>query len=92
LTIRRWVCTVADDHSLALATTNAKCGDAAMKICSVHLVQQRDQNSTPTGSDWVPECDRASVRVHAFRLDVELADDRKRLSRERLVELEHVDL
>jgi hypothetical protein len=51
-----------------------------------------DEDPAVAGPNRVPERDRSTMTVGAFGVDVELSEHREPLRRERLVELEQIDL
>ena len=57
-----------------------------------HLVEERRRELGARAAEWMAEGDRAAVDVEAFRIDRQLAQARQHLRRERLVQLDEVDL
>src|SRR5918996_3830762 len=81
-----------DDHGVALAPTGADGGHAEPAPAPPQLVHERHQDARAAGADRVAERDRAAVHVHLRLVDAEHAHRVERHRRERLVDLEQVDL
>src|SRR5450759_2700319 len=83
---------VADYQSLPLTTADAERGEAAPGVAAAHLVQKGDEDPAAAGSDRMPKRDRPAMGVDPFGVDVQLPEHGERLRRERLIELEQIDV
>src|ERR1700680_1030080 len=81
-----------DHHGDALATPDAHSRNAQLDVAARHLVQERGENACPAGTDRMTQRNCASVDVHPVLRDGQLPTHRHRLSGERLVELEEIDV
>src|SRR5581483_9181965 len=81
-----------EERRLTLADADAERRDAVPAAAPAQLVQQGDDETRPAHAERVPDRDRAAVDVHLRLVEAELANDGERLRRERLVELDEVDL
>src|SRR5512146_2086362 len=75
----------------AHAAPDAHRDRAQGSVSPLHLVQQRGGELRTRAPQRVPQRDRAPVDVDLVRIQGELADHRKRLCGEGLVQLEEVD-
>ncbi len=72
---------VADvvSHCNRISATKTQRGDTAMHITADHLVDQRDQDPRPTGSDRMADGNGSAVNVHFVGIEAELAHHTERL-------------
>ena len=64
----------------------------ASRSRALHRVDERDEDAAAARADRVSERDRAAADVDARRVELEAADARDRLRRERLVELDEIEV
>src|SRR6266545_2724136 len=81
-----------EERSLALADADTERCDPIAAAAAAQLVQQRDDEAGAAHPERMADRDRAAVHVHLLLVEAEVADHRKRLRRERLVELDEIDL
>src|SRR5258706_2258558 len=75
-----------------LAATDAGAGDAVAPPAPAELEEERQDQARPRGAERVAEGDRPAVHVDPLAIEPQLLLDRQVLRRERLVDLEQVDL
>src|SRR5438128_5657322 len=68
-----------DSHCNRISATKTQRGDTAMHITADHLVDQRDQDPRPTGSDRMADGNGSAVNVHFVGIEAELAHHTERL-------------
>src|SRR5262245_993776 len=76
----------------ALPDADAKRREAVAAVPATELVQERHHETRTAHPERVAERDRAAVHVHALLVEPELPDDGEALRRERLVQLDEVDV
>src|SRR6185437_2569574 len=82
-----------EDRGDALAAADAHGFQAVLAVAAVQLAQQVGEDPSAGGADRVPEADARSVDVQAVALvPAPALEHRQHLRRERLVELDEVDV
>ena len=81
-----------EERGLALADADAQRREPVTAAPPAQLVEERHDEPRAAHAERVAERDRAAVHVHALRVEPELADHREALRRERLVQLDEIDL
>src|SRR5919108_1888659 len=81
-----------DDHGVALAAARADRRAAEPAAAAAELVHERHQDARAAGPDRVAERDRTAVHVHLRLVHAEHPHRVERDRRERLVDLEQVDV
>ena len=81
-----------EESRLALADADAEGRQAVTAAAAAELVQERHDEPRAAHPERVAERDRAAVHVHALRIEAELANDDEALRRERLIQLDQVDV
>ena len=81
-----------EQRSDALADTDAERREAVAAVAPTQLVEQRDDEARAAHPERMPERDRAAVHVDLLLVEAELPHDREALRRERLVELDEVEI
>src|SRR5581483_6758187 len=79
-------------HRLSLSDADAHRRDSVAAAAPAQLVQERHGQPRTAHAERVADRDRAAVHVHLLLVDAELAHDRDRLRRERLVQLDEIDV
>src|SRR5262245_32123624 len=79
-----------DGH--AHAARDAEGRETALRAAALHLVEQGRGDTRSGRPDRMPERDRAAVDVDAGEVEREVARARNDLRRERLVQLDQVDV
>ena len=81
-----------EQRGLALPDADAEGREPVAAAAAAQLVQERDDEARAAHPERMAERDRAAVDVHALRVEAELADHREALRRERLVQLDEVEV
>src|SRR4051794_18644622 len=81
-----------EQRSLALADADAQGGQAVAAAAPAQLVQEGHDKPSTAHPERMADRDRPAVHVDALRVEAQLADDCQALGRERLVELDEVEL
>src|SRR5262245_23806503 len=76
----------------SLAAADARRGDRVASGAPPQLQERRQDEPRSRGAERMAERDRSAVDVHALAVELERLFDREILSRERLVDLEKIDL
>ena len=74
------------------AAADAERRDAAVLSLVAQCVDQRAQDARPTRAQWVAERDGSPAHVDHVGVEIQRPNDSHRLGRERLVQLEQVDV
>src|SRR5262245_48312553 len=80
------------DHRDPLAAADAGRRHAELLLPLLQLEQQRIDEPSARGAERMAQADRAAVHVELVAIDLQLLLDRQDLTRERLVDLEQVEL
>src|SRR6476620_3717786 len=81
-----------DAHCNPHATADAQARDALLRVALAHLVEQSHQDAATRRTDRVTDRDRTAVDVDLARVPAHLVVDGAGLRRERLVDLEQVEV
>src|SRR4029079_15203725 len=76
----------------ALADADAQRREAVAAVAAAELVQERHDEARAAHSERMAERDRAAVDIDPLRVEAQLTDDREALRRERLVQLDEIDI
>jgi len=79
---------VLNDSRDALAHADAHGGQAVTALPPDELVHERRNNSHAAGAEWMPERNRAAVRIDTGRVELEIPDACDHLRREGFVQLD----
>src|SRR3954454_16672958 len=79
-------------HRQSLTDADADRGDAIAAAAALELVRERGEDARAAGAERVADGDRAAIGVDALGIDRPLVDAGERLRRERLVELDDLDV
>ena len=75
-----------------ISATQAECRDSLVYVAADHLVEQRHQNARAARADRMSQRHRSAIHVDLVEVEPELARDRDRRHRERLVDLVQIDV
>src|SRR5215831_16508326 len=81
-----------EECGLSLSDTDAESREPIAAAAPAELVQERDDEAGAAHPEGVAERDRAPVHVHALLVEPQLTDDDEALRRERLVQLDEVEI
>src|SRR5262249_22210676 len=81
-----------EQRRLALADTDAQRGQPVPAAAPAQLVEHRHAEARPAHAQRMAQREGAAVQVHPLRVETQLADDGQALRRERLVQLDEVEL
>src|SRR5436853_2198936 len=81
-----------EQSRLALADADAERREAVAAAAAAEFVQEGDDESRAAHPERMAERNRAPVDVHLRRIEAELADHGEALRRERLVQLDEVEI
>ena len=81
-----------EERGLPLPHADTQRCKPQVAVATAQLVQERDDEPRAAHPERMAERDRATVHVHAFLVEPELAADRERLRGEGLVQLDEVDI
>src|SRR4051812_22260735 len=79
-------------HRRPHAAADAERRGTAAAATRLERVYERREHARAAGADWMPECDRTAVDVDLGGIELQFAYYGERLSRERLVQLDDVEI